>query len=697
MPGGSAHKITVVGEDRVDLFRFEREDKTFLQKIDSRPRLLCRFLKEGENAASFQTIGDVSANSLAGISSVTELSGGPDGTYKVNRQLLIDTVHPRQRDSDQLSDETSPNGTPGVLVVDDPKEALLSKQDSVLDGYTPSLVVFQANSLNNMDSQSSLFKIIQKSTLKRLLVVINVDDLRNNGKTISKHESWEKTAANTMAAKLSEAFSYAAPNKTDNITVIIRFGYVGAMVLQGGSNRLYFCPRRGEGDFLRSHAPYTSALEAAFLAGLIPVVKDLDSVPDWEIWQKAIKHGFCTARYVAGLGLSLTDELLNYPELEKVCVDLDCKEKVCKKGKKVCEAQVQLACSEVPPSDSPDTWSILARNYADGKMFDLAKDIVSKGIEDALSSIPRATFGKLVVADRSEIQEFHAITNRVEEYLKTPEKRPLSIGVFGAPGSGKSFGIKQIMKKATHGASGTYPELEYNLSQFLDYSNLLVAFQTVRDKTVSGQIPIVYFDEFDTTLNGELGWLKFFLAPMQDGTFFDHGYSRPIGRAIFIFIGGTAATFDEFKNDQIQLIPGGFVRNDPIPEGSSTTVGDEIKAVEDAKAAKAARAVKKPDFVSRLHVQLNIRGYNKVDNSDEIYMIRRAIFLQSILKSIGKRITLKRGEGITVSDEALPGLLRDWTYHHGARSLEAIINGGTITQNKLTPLSSGEQWSLHAM
>ncbi len=32
------------------------------------------------------------------------------------------------------------------------------------------------------------------------------------------------------------------------------------------------------------------------------------------------------------------------------------------------------------------------------------------------------------------------------------------------------------------------------------------------------RIPLVFWDEFDTSLDGRpLGWLRYFLAPMQDG------------------------------------------------------------------------------------------------------------------------------------------------------------------------------------
>ena len=80
---------------------------------------------------------------------------------------------------------------------------------------------------------------------------------------------------------------------------------------------------------------------------------------------------------------------------------------------------------------------------------------------------------------------------------------------------------------------------------------------------------MIIFDEFDTKLGGEhLGWLKYFLAPMQDGQFKAGDLIYRIVRAIFVFIGGTSYTFSKFLG----------------------------KGNEDPE----FRAAKGPDFVSRL-------------------------------------------------------------------------------------------------
>lgn len=56
---------------------------------------------------------------------------------------------------------------------------------------------------------------------------------------------------------------------------------------------------------------------------------------------------------------------------------------------------------------------------------------------------------------------------------------------------------------------------------------------------------LVELDRFPS-FEGKIGWLKYFLAPMQDGAFKDGETMHPLGRAIFVFAGGTSSTFAEF-------------------------------------------------------------------------------------------------------------------------------------------------------
>jgi hypothetical protein len=85
--------------------------------------------------------------------------------------------------------------------------------------------------------------------------------------------------------------------------------------------------------------------------------------------------------------------------------------------------------------------------------------------------------------------------------------------------------------------------IEVNLSQFLSQAELLATFHNIRDMALAGKTPVVMFDEFDSVFEqAELGWLKYFLAPMQDGYFLENGQQHTLKNAIFIFIGRTSST-----------------------------------------------------------------------------------------------------------------------------------------------------------
>jgi hypothetical protein len=145
--------------------------------------------------------------------------------------------------------------------------------------------------------------------------------------------------------------------------------------------------------------------------------------------------------------------------------------------------------------------------------------------------VPWGQFGELLTVDRQEIESYRSIRNLVGEYARQKKvSRPLSIAVFGTPGSGKSFGVTEMAKSLLPDQIVT---ITFNLSQFDSPIDLLSALHQVRDIGLSGKIPLVFWDEFDTSL-GEtpLGWLRYFLAPMQDGKFQEAHISHPIGRAI---------------------------------------------------------------------------------------------------------------------------------------------------------------------
>jgi hypothetical protein len=434
------------------------------------------------------------------------------------------------------------------------------------------------NTFGESPAKDDLTKIIENDNFEKLIIILDVGDLQENGERISLL-SWEKAAADTMENFKSSELSKSVPDEwMAKVEWVIRFGYAGAIVLKtasdlktGEPNQLYFDPNHDALYFMQTHRAHSLGLETAFLSGMISsaMVQIVQNEP--LEWRLAIEKGLSAAHYLNSAGcINLATDSLQYPTL---------------KFKETIELQ-----ETVIPRAIPDVWSILT-SFAKGKgeygqeietdMIDLGMKTVNHGIEKALSNVPIAKFGNLVTVDRWEIENLHTISKAMEDYIVNTQKVPLSIGIFGEPGAGKSFVIGAIIRRvmqninrmdfdATEDISYDFPVLNYNLSHFLEYSDLLTRFQAIRDKAVSGQIPIVCFDNFDSSFNEELGWLKFFIAPMQDGVFSDHGHYRPIGKAIFFFIGSTAPTFETFQSDRIHLIPAGKVN--PFVESHESSV-----------------------------------------------------------------------------------------------------------------------------
>lgn len=270
---------------------------------------------------------------------------------------------------------------------------------------------------------------------------------------------------------------------------------------------------------------------------------------------------------------------------------------------------------------------------------DLAKLVVRHGLI-ALKSLPHLKVGALVSTDRDEIESLRMLTGLMAAYRDRPNAdKPLSIGVFGPPGSGKSFTVKQLARSAM----GRSAWLEFNLSQFAGPEDLIGAFHQVRDAVLEGTLPVAFFDEFDSR---HYQWLQYLLAPMQDGQFQEGQITHPIGKCIFIFAGATSHSFESFGPSE-----------------------------EEKEAWDHFRFAKGPDFKSRLDGFLNVAGPNPKSSSesseedtgqDVFFPVRRAFLLRGLL-GCGP------GEGLDINEGLLNALLTVPEYRHGSRSLSKVV------------------------
>jgi hypothetical protein len=316
----------------------------------------------------------------------------------------------------------------------------------------------------------------------------------------------------------------------------------------------------------------------------------------------------------------------------------------------------------MPDASRPTTAAIIGDNI---RRFDL--------------NVPIMKFNQLVVAERDEIEGIRSISNILKIYLREKSyNQPISIAVFGPPGSGKSFAVKEIgsvidpKKQVLH-------NLEFNVAQFAGTEELAVALNEVSGKAHE-RVPLTFFDEFDCAYNGQpLGWLKYFLAPMQDGNFYLREAKKtiPIGRAIFVFAGGIHSTFERFDPRIVA----------PDEEGG-LTISEEHKA-----RVRLFKEQKGPDFISRLRGHINVLPINTEPGRTK-HFIRRAIQLRSILDRRGH---LTRHKLAAVDRAVIYALLTVDRYRHGVRSMEAIVQMCTRLQGtiEIASLPSRAQLNMH--
>ena len=161
-------------------------------------------------------------------------------------------------------------------------------------------------------------------------------------------------------------------------------------------------------------------------------------------------------------------------------------------------------------------------------------------------------------------------------------------------------------------------------------------------------LPLVFWDEFDTPLAGQpLGWLRHFLAPMQDGAFREGGGFHPLGPAIFVFAGGTCPT---------------------------------LAGVRGRRRRRRDRQAKKPDFLSRLRGYVDVLGPNPRDADDARLPLRRALLLRALLQQQGAADARRRTGAMASIDDGVAArlLCAPPTSPHGARSMEAIIDMSSL-------------------
>ena len=532
-------------------------------------------------------------------------------------------------------------------------------------GKSPWIVVKMASPI----AQGPLWEHLLKNHADRLVVILTANDLRLTEVQISQGLSWERTAQDV-------AWELVHNPHVNSLArcafVVLSFGTEGAVLLSrpdpNGKNqpplathcRLFFDPEAIEGTWIQNYPGGMIGYTSCLTAGLVNQLMISEDHPDIPL---GIQTGFSALRQLHQNGYEGDPTpdgkfTVRFPiqNIARVLTET---------AGPLADVKVQDPVRSIELANQTQQskyWTILHDRHQHD-LDQVAVQTVLEGIEKALPDVPFGKFGYLVTVDRQEIESFRAICTLVDEYLKQDRpKRPLSIGVFGSPGSGKSFGITQVANSL---APGKIEKLEFNLSQMISSGELPDALHQVRDVVLEGKIPLVFWDEFDSPLGGnELGWLRYFLAPMQDGAFREGQITHPIGRSIFVFAGGTSHTMAGFG------------------QGLSE---DE------------ARGAKVPDFASRLKGYVNVLGPNSQQGEEDPHtIIRRAILLRSIM--LRNQPDLFQNKKLNIDQGVLKAFLHISKYKHGVRSIETILTMSQLaskTRFARSSLPSESQLDLH--
>ena len=519
--------------------------------------------------------------------------------------------------------------TPGLARDDRPRSVILATNEPLVEG--------------------ALWGKLLKEHRGQLTVIVPVDALRSCGAAIKAPLSWDTTIEETAAELLGDRFasSLAVVRR-----VVVVFGTDGAasftrLPLHGGpgdglSERVQFerClydPECLEGAWAAKRPGFAPDATRIVTAALVRHELDPGSYPLYIALGRAVaaareSHASGAGRVGDGrpdFSTKSLGELLHPKDGEPATTYFT--------------AFPHGILDDSKLNARPATQSDLLEDFTGAGLASVVStglDVVLRGPDIALKPVPKASFGKYFTVDRSEIERLNSIRNLIVTYLNNPkDSRPLSFAIFGPPGSGKSFAVKELMRDVAGDSAASY---SFNLSQMRDISDLHQAFHRIRDASTRNQIPFVFWDEFDTA---ELNWLKDFLCPMQDAEFHAGGAHYPFGKAIFVFAGGTSASLAEFGKKPGSPGHGNF------------------------------RDQKGPDFISRLRGHIDVKGPNQEEGAlGHAHVIRRAIMLRKNLEKHAPYLLDPVTKHLAAEASIVRAFLTATKYLHGARSLESIVS-----------------------
>ena len=492
----------------------------------------------------------------------------------------------------------------------------------------------------------------------KLTVVIPLTALRSWGATISPALSWDRTLEQTW---YELAHNSALSSLWECRRVVVHFGASGAVVFKRGAAPMcVYDPIHLEGSLESTWPGDFPGYSSIFTTAIVVALAGQSENSLVNMLARAI--GAVRENHRIGGGAIGQDVASSWQHLtDLVAAHLVGDDKTDSQG-----LHILALGKSVPGRPEAETVN-LAALISQGMNYDeVAHDVVARGPAVGLSKFPRLQFGRYWSVDRAEIERLNTLKTLLQEFASGPtSSTPLSIAVFGPPGAGKSYSVKEV-SSAVFGAK--VPFLTFNLSE-LKEDELPAAFHLIRDERLRGNIPVVFWDEFDT---GALKWLKHFLAPMNDAEFWESGRMHPVGKAVFVFAGSMASTFLEFR----------------------TLVAKN--------SAEYPITLKATDFISRLGGFFDVRGPGVISGGieDGMAKVRRALLLSASIEQLHPQLIVGDEEKsrACIDRSIVAAFLGVREYLHGARSLRAVISMSSLrgrSQFGPSMLPPADQLALH--
>ena len=743
---------TVVAGDIDILWRFARGQTADQASALSDPAHYLRSYREPGGAAilarvidaasKMMQLGPVHSADVAGINDfqpgqdpywhkyiICELRsrGAGDGkpgsaVWRLTQRLGSDRTSSESANAPQL-EVSLDHGTARVVVIEDSGKGFRRLEDAWPKSLAnpDAWLLLKSSRLAFGSPGNPLWTRVTDTFKGRMILVVTARDLRLMGMRVSRGLSWERTISD-LTYEMRQIWKQT--RLCDCAQVVVSFSTAGAVVFRAQENSdpvatLYYDPRHIEDSwsdqFDGSIAGHTFCLTAGIALHLMNSTDEAIR----ETLAPGIRAGVLASRELPRFGYhgpihanGLPSEL-RFPaeqvagELSKLMTD--------KVGQT--SALAEHVIPELTPNDRDQSqWTMLQDRFMEfgtdrvARTLEAAQDLAIGRHRVGASFAdwhkwewPIAQFGDLVTSDRVEIESLRTISSLMANYIEADAiNRPLSVAIFGDPGSGKSFAVEAVKDEIEKRSSKQkIRKLTFNLSQFSKPQAITDALHQVRDAGLSGNMPLVFWDEFDSNCDDiRLGWLRFFLAPIQDGTFQEGPVTHNVGRAIFVFAGGTHKSWASFRQAALS----------PLSLSPGIEHGARVDGEHGNGASSHAVGAKGPDFLSRLKGYADIQSLNHLDGSDDGFSpavaFRRAILLRAKLKALASGLvqtiadteTRHKFERLNVDEGIVRAFLRVPEFNYGARSMETILQISEIGSKSVFDRSSlppKDQLGLH--